>query len=501
MKRRKMRLRMLLLPLWVAAMLLQVTVLAAGNSCSVNIPVEVQVEGTDVPSGVDYTVRISPVDSANPMPEADTVTITDGGTGSFGPITYTSVGDYEYKIVQEPGDVEGMTYDETSYIVTVRVTNGADGLVGEMWIRLEDQDEKPDSVLFVNTYDKEPEPDPEYDPVLVDPPVSKKVVDESGKQVDDDTTFTFQMTAQDSSYPMPSGSSNGTKRATVVGSGAVEFGIMKFTEPGTYSYKLSEIGNSADSTHTYSTDVYTIEFTVTKGEGKLEAKQKIIKNSSTEVAKAEFVNIKKDDTYDPVLVDPPVSKRVVDKNGNKVSDNTTFNFQMTALDKDNPMPPGSSNGIKRASVVGSGAVEFGIMKFTEPGTYSYKLSEIGNSADTTHTYSTDVYTIQFTVTKGEKKLEAAQKIIKNNSATVSEAVFVNIKKDKTPTPDPNPTPTPTPTPTPNPTPSNPVSLITDSPKTGDETNLVLLFCLLGMSALGLILVGVLFFWNRRRERD
>lgn len=38
-----------------------------------------------------------------------------------------------------------------------------------------------------------------------------------------------------------------------------------------------------------------------------------------------------------------------------------------------------------------------------------------------------------------------------------------------------------------------------SPKTGDEMNLVVLGCLLGISLLGLIALTVVFCWNRKRS--
>ena len=40
---------------------------------------------------------------------------------------------------------------------------------------------------------------------------------------------------------------------------------------------------------------------------------------------------------------------------------------------------------------------------------------------------------------------------------------------------------------------------TNAPKTGDETNLAVLGCLMGISLLGLIALTVVFCWNRKRS--
>ena len=46
---------------------------------------------------------MTPVDEANPMPDASSVTITGSGTATLGPITYTKPGDYLYTVTQKEG--------------------------------------------------------------------------------------------------------------------------------------------------------------------------------------------------------------------------------------------------------------------------------------------------------------------------------------------------------------------------------------------------------------
>ena len=154
MKQRTKRFRkLLLLPLAIAVLLFQVQALAADYTCTVSIPVEVEVKG-DAPAGVDFTVTLAPAGEDVPMPEEDSLTITDGGTVAFGPITYTKPGDYVYTVTQEAGSEQDFIYDDTSYTVTVRVVNdGQGGLRAEIWAIEEGGTVKVEEILFSNIYD------------------------------------------------------------------------------------------------------------------------------------------------------------------------------------------------------------------------------------------------------------------------------------------------------------------------------------------------------------
>lgn len=112
---------------------------------------------------------MTPVDEANPMPDASSVTITGSGTATLGPITYTKPGDYLYTVTQKEGSEAYFTYDTTSYTVTVRVINdGEGGLTAEIWAIEEGGVDKVDEILFENSYDPPapaPKPTPKPTPV------------------------------------------------------------------------------------------------------------------------------------------------------------------------------------------------------------------------------------------------------------------------------------------------------------------------------------------------
>ena len=121
----------------------------------------------------------------------------------------------------------------------------------------------------------------------------------------------------------------------------------------------------------------------------------------------------------PVIVDPPVKKVV--KGNPKVSE--VFTFQMKALDKDNPMPEGSKDGIKTIMIIGSGEVEFGKIEIKLPGTYSYEITEI-NDGIKGYEYDSSIYKIVFEVKDINGKLVAESKIVKENNVE-KEIIFTN----------------------------------------------------------------------------
>ena len=131
----------------------------------------------------------------------------------------------------------------------------------------------------------------------------------------------------------------------------------------------------------------------------------------------------------PVLVDPPV-KKIVEGNPTNAS---TFQFEMKAINPTDPMPNGSVNGVKLATVIGSGEVEFGTFEITQAGTYQYVIREIDDGI-ANYTYDTTLYTITFDVRDVAGQLVADKRVEKEDGTVVDEAVFTNIYKTPVATP-------------------------------------------------------------------
>ena len=148
---------------------------------------------------------------------------------------------------------------------------------------------------------------------------------------------------------------------------------------------------------------------------------------------AEFTNVYKPN---PVKVDPPVEKVVVGSPENP----STFTFRLKTLNPNNPMPQGSSNGVKTVTITGAGETEFGEFEFTEEGTYVYEISEEVGS-DSNYAYDASTYTITYTVTDDNGQLVVDTMVVKDDGTQIPVATFVNTytepKKPTPPTSDSN----------------------------------------------------------------
>lgn len=145
-----------LVPAVLAAMMVPTAAFAQESFCTASIPVEIQVTGSAIPSDVEYRLVLEAVSENAPMPAESQIIIKNAGKSSFGPITYSSPNDYEYRIYQNSDAQNRFTYDDTVYNVTVRVTNGAEGgLVSEIWaVKDGESSGKADNILFTNHYSR-----------------------------------------------------------------------------------------------------------------------------------------------------------------------------------------------------------------------------------------------------------------------------------------------------------------------------------------------------------
>lgn len=139
----------LLLSLLLVALVTPMGAAAADYSCTASIPVRVQVYAE---TDAEFTVQLE-AEEGVPLPEVCSLTVTGSGEVSFGPVAYTVPGDYVYTITQVQGNAKYVTYDDTVYTVTVRVTNdGKGGLVSEIWAVEGQNTQKTEEVRFVNRY-------------------------------------------------------------------------------------------------------------------------------------------------------------------------------------------------------------------------------------------------------------------------------------------------------------------------------------------------------------
>lgn len=173
----------------------------------------------------------------------DTASRVGGGPVSFKEITYSKVGEHNYKIREVAGKDSGYTYDTNEYPVKVVVTDhDKDGV-------LKAAITEGDKVEITNIYEAEP---------VKAAVKAKKVLEGRALKSGE---FKFQL--------MEDGKvvSEGTNAAD----GSIVFGEITYKKTGVYNYTVAEVAGS-DTSVTYDKALYPITVTVTDdGEGMLKA--------------------------------------------------------------------------------------------------------------------------------------------------------------------------------------------------------------------------------------
>lgn len=290
------------------------------------------------------------------------------------------------------------------------------------------------SAAFTNTY--------KADPATLDGSANLKLkkdfVTANGKSAWNmdylkDAEFTFYLVGDGSDMPMPEGSTTTAagKTAVVQVNSADDinkaFGDIKYTEPGTYRYRLVEKDPAADGKLgvSYSYAAYTVIVTVTDKDGTLNAEavmKQIRDDNGDEPKNAVIIN---DNTAvfrnvydaDSAHVDVAAEKSFTDYTGSRQLENGEYTFRLTAKGGA-PLPGGTSlpGGKSYIETTNTGiGVVFGNVTVTaedahgatkdSPKSYEYTMEEVipeGATAENHYTvngvtYDPAKYTVRFNV--------------------------------------------------------------------------------------------------------
>ena len=206
-----------------------------------------------------------------------------------------------------------------------------------------------------------------------------------GRKWADEDTFEFKLSAtSENDAPMPDPAT-----ATVtMRNKAIDFGKIKYTEPGTYVYKVSEknAGQTIDGI-TYSKNVAEITVTVTPDKkGELSAAVKVTSGET------EFVNTYAAKPAKSSVTDEIGVTKVLTGRGLKAGE---FSFELREIKGED------SKLIETVKNDASGKVTFSPIKYTEIGQHTYTLREVkGNAGGIT--YDETVYTIVTTISDNKK---------------------------------------------------------------------------------------------------
>lgn len=208
-------------------------------------------------------------------------------------------------------------------------------------------------------------------------------------------TFEFGLTPVDGA-PMPESATapvtaSVTKADLDNGKASINFGTIKYTEPGTYVYKVSEknAGTTVDGI-AYSKNVAEITVTVTPNKkGELSAAVKV---TWSEADETEFKNV-----YTAKPVESSVTDKIDVTKSLTGRDLTAgeFSFELREIKGED------SELIETVANAADGKVTFSPIKYTEIGQHTYTLHEVkGNAGGIT--YSTAEYTIVTTIADNGK---------------------------------------------------------------------------------------------------
>ena len=386
-----------------------------------------KVEGADTDARFDFTLRLTSNNAANvegldengEMTASTSGTLADGSSTpiSFGTLTFVEAGEYTFEVTENQGGqgVDGWTYDESTYTITVTVSprNAQDEYDGALHVNAVSGN----NPTFTNSYKAEP--------VIVggDDATQHLSVEKTveGKGTEADFNFTLSKVNPDDAKWNNVEAAEGADKASVTenfGAGdkkTANFGMFTFKAKGIYQFQVveDEAQGDAPAGWTYDAASKTIAVEVTdNGKGQLVA---------TIDGVAAFTN-----TYDAeAATGVPAGFQLAKVfEGREWTDDYAFEFTLTPVG-DAPMPTDAEGNAVDTVVVNApteddgktAKFDFGAIEYAAAGTYEYEVNEVaGGNAGIA--YATNTAKVEVTVTDlGAGKLVA--------SATVADGTFVN----------------------------------------------------------------------------
>ena len=290
---------------------------------------------------------------------ADTATVSGAEDGeakgfSFGAVTFTKAGTYEFSVTEQGPAPAGYTYDDHASKVTVKVTDSGDGQLAAS-VKYGDGD----CCVFNNSYNAES--------VTVDGANNFAFQKElTGRDL---MAGEFSFTISSTDGPLP-------KQIAVTNdaAGNIAFGNITFDKAGVYHYNISEDTSKLPGGVTATTQgAKQVTVTVTdNGKGQLEVKVDTPKDVIFKNA------YKPADTTIEKLMTTKVVK--ASQNGVIAPQLKGGDFRFTISSTNNGPLPEQTTVTNDAA----GNIAFGAIKFTKPGEYHYTITESGSMAGVTN---------------------------------------------------------------------------------------------------------------------
>ncbi len=323
------------------------------------------------------------------------------GRFTFSPLTYDEVGTYYYVVVEEKGELGGVTYDSTVYHVTVTVyDNGAGKLEATTSITLANGTSR-QSIRFTNTYTAA-STTASFD--------GEKTLDGRDLKAGE---FSFELYQTGEHFAI-TGTPLQTKQNGADGSFA--FDAITYTSAGTYYYAVVEKTGTLGGV-TYDDAIYRITVSVTdNGTGNLVATTALADKNGASVDAIRFANTY---TAEGTTVDVQGVKTLTGRDL-KAGE---FSFHLYETEADFAID--GLTAVETKQNAEDGSFKFTTLTFDEVGTYYYAVTEQAGELGGV-TYDATVFQITVTVTDNGMGNLVASTTVSNGTTAVETIGFTNL---------------------------------------------------------------------------
>ncbi|MDT2821030.1 FctA domain-containing protein [Enterococcus devriesei] len=322
------------------------------------------------------------------------------GTITFDKLDYDKKGEYTYTISEvipaEKDKAAGMTYDETVFDVTVKVTEKEGKLTAVADYKKVEKDKVP---TFTNEFT--PANRPSNASIVLN---AKKVL--NGRDlVKDEYSFVLKDKA-------------GTELQTKsnAADGTITFDELNYTEIGEHNYTISEVipeGEAKETGITYDEKVYSVTVTVSEKEDKLSATSVYKDADNKEIDEVVFTN-----KYKALPTDISLKAKKVLEGRDLVKDE----FSFVLKDKDGTI-------LRTKSNAADGTITFDKLDYDKKGDYNYTISEVVPAEkETGITYDEKVYNVTVKIEEKAGQLSATAVYKDADNKEIDEVVFTNKYK-------------------------------------------------------------------------
>ncbi len=284
-----------------------------------------------------------------------TATNSTSGVFAFEAFTYSKPGIYNYTVTEVNNGLPGITYDQSSFKVTVVVTdNGSGALKAEVYAQSD--------IIFINSYQATPAE------------ITFSGIKNLHGRVLREGEFSFELS---------SGSGNVVEVVTNGAGGSINFSTLTFMTEGRYTYTIREIDENLNAVY-YDRQVYNITVVVTDdGMGRM-------------IATVEGAdNIVFNNYYNPASTFATFRGTKILEGGELTE--AAFSFELRDI---------NGKVLETAQNNADGSFSFSTIEYDSTGIYYYTVSEvIGN--DEGILYDATVYTVKvMVIDNGKGKLVA-----------------------------------------------------------------------------------------------